>query len=110
MGANFVIANFTSRVLVLGIIPASLRIMVVDNATKSGKPSESLVAVTTTDKKTIVGELSEQNEQAKSVVIQDVVEGKRVHLGSARTHRHAQPCRASVIETWNQLSMLTVTR
>jgi len=66
MGANFVIANFTSRVLVLGIIPASLKIVVVDNAAKSGKPSESLVVVTTTDKKTIVGELSEQKSKPRA--------------------------------------------
>ena len=75
-------AIFTNRALFLGIILAGLRITLADDATKSGKPSESLVALTTTDKKTVVGELSEQNEQAKSVVIQDVVTGKSIEIAA----------------------------
>ncbi len=73
-------AILANRALCLGFILAGLNFAVADDPAKSGKPTESLVAVTTTDKKTVVGELAEPNEATKSLVIQDVVTGKSVEL------------------------------
>lgn len=73
-------AKLTNRTLCIGFILAGLYVAVADDPAKSGKPTESLVAVTTTEKKTVVGELAEQKEGAKNLVIQDVVTGKDVEL------------------------------
>ncbi len=73
-------AILINRALCLALILAGLIVAVADDPAKSGKPTESLVAVTTTEKKTVVGELAEQKEGAKNLVIQDVVTGKDVEL------------------------------
>lgn len=73
-------AILNNRVLYLGVIYGAFNLAVADDPAKSGKAAESLIAVTTSEKKTVVGESVEPKQGTKNLFIHDVVTGKDVEI------------------------------